>query len=41
VTAVLLGVLWTAVFMVAWASRDRAEAEPEAVSRQVEPAAGR
>jgi membrane protein DedA with SNARE-associated domain len=41
VTAVLLGVLWTAVFMVAWATRDRAEAEPEAVSRQVEPAAGR
>ena len=24
VTSVLLGVLWTAVFMVAWATRDRA-----------------
>jgi membrane protein DedA with SNARE-associated domain len=28
VTAVLLGVLWTAVFMVAWATRDRATAAP-------------
>jgi undecaprenyl-diphosphatase len=41
VTSVLLGVLWTAVFMVAWTTRDRAGTEPEPASRQAEPAAGR
>ncbi|MFB6397299.1 VTT domain-containing protein, partial [Polymorphospora sp. 2-325] len=29
VTSVLLGVLWTAVFMIAWATRDRAVRKPD------------
>ena len=44
VTSVLLGVLWTMVFMVAWATRDRtagddAPAAPESTAGKGEPAA--
>ncbi|MEO3743288.1 DedA family protein [Plantactinospora sp. B5E13] len=44
VTSILLGVLWTAVFMVAWATRDRAvgaaatAAEPSAAVAPADPA---
>ncbi|HEY3009022.1 MAG TPA: DedA family protein [Micromonosporaceae bacterium] len=42
VTAVLLGVLWTVVFMVAWATRDRATNEPSPTTpRRAEPVSGR
>jgi membrane protein DedA with SNARE-associated domain len=41
VTAVLLGVLWTVVFMVAWATRDRVSSEPRPASRRAEPVPGR
>jgi undecaprenyl-diphosphatase len=30
VTSVLIGVLWTALFMVAWATRDRTAAAADA-----------
>ncbi|HEY2949724.1 MAG TPA: DedA family protein [Micromonosporaceae bacterium] len=41
VTAVLLGGLWTVVFMVAWATRDRATNQPSPTSRSAEPVPGR
>jgi undecaprenyl-diphosphatase len=40
VTSVLLGTLWTSVFMVAWATRDRAEARRRRASREAEPRSG-
>jgi membrane protein DedA with SNARE-associated domain len=41
VTSVLLGVLWTLVFIVAWATRDRAATEPVSTAPEVEPVSGR
>jgi undecaprenyl-diphosphatase len=41
VTSVLLGVLWTLVFIVAWATRDRAATEPVPAAPEVEPVSGR
>ena len=38
VTSVLLGVLWTMVFMVAWATRDRTAGDDEPAAH--EPATG-
>jgi undecaprenyl-diphosphatase len=41
VTSVLLGVLWTLVFIVAWATRDHATGEPVPTTAEVESVSGR